>query len=261
METKITKWPFFVGDLMLIAFAGFLCIHPGRAAEAWEFSVAAFVVITAAAFGAAPYLLDYRASVKLAETGALTTVVSQIQSLEAIAGQIQGATGQWQTAQEQADKTAGAAQQIAERMSAEVKGFAEFMDKLNDREKSALRLELEKFRRAEAEWLQVLVRMFDHVYALYVGALRSSQPSLIEQVGNFQSACRDAARRVGLAPFTAAEAEPFDDQRHQLADDNARVEPGATVAETIAAGYTFQGRLLRPALVRLRNGNGEQSAN
>ena len=29
-----------------------------------------------------------------------------------------------------------------------------------------------------------------------------------------------------------------------------------TVEETIAAGYTFQGRLLRPALVKLRNGNG-----
>ena len=28
------------------------------------------------------------------------------------------------------------------------------------------------------------------------------------------------------------------------------------IAETIAAGYTFQGRLLRPALVTLRNGNG-----
>src|SRR5262249_51317204 len=100
-----------------------------------------------------------------------------------------------------------------------------------------------------------------HVYALHVGALRSSQPNLIEQVGNFQTACREAARRIGLTPFTAAEAEPFDGQRHQLVDEKAFVEPGATVAETLAAGYTFQGRLLRPALVRLKNGNGDAAAN
>jgi len=71
-------------------------------------------------------------------------------------------------------------------------------------------------------------------------------------VGHFQNACRDAARRVGLTPFTAKEAEPFDAQRHQLADENAKPPADAVVAETVAAGYTFQGRPLRPALVRLR---------
>ena len=113
---------------------------------------------------------------------------------------------------------------------------------------------MEKLRRAENEWLQVLVRMLDHVYALHVGALRSSQPTLIDQVGNFQSACRDAARRVGLTPFIAGEAEPFDDQRHQVVDGKAKPASGSVIAETIAAGYTFQGKLLRPALVRLANG-------
>src|SRR5439155_27045441 len=155
--------------------------------------------------------------------------------------------------------TAGAARQIAERMGAEVRGFAEFMEKVNDREKATLRLEVEKFRRAESEWLQVLMRMLDHVYALHVGALRSSQPALIEQVGNFQNACREAARRVGLTPFTAGQAEPFDVQRHQLAEGDSPPAAGSTVSETIAAGYTFQGRLLRPALVKVANGNGAQS--
>jgi len=115
-------------------------------------------------------------------------------------------------------------------------------------------------RRAESEWLQVLMRMLDHVYALHVGALRTSQPGLIDQVGNFQNACRDVARRVGLSPFIAGDAEPFDGQRHRLAEGEAQPAPGAIISETVAAGYTFQGRLLRPALVRLANGNadGEQ---
>jgi molecular chaperone GrpE (heat shock protein) len=94
--------------------------------------------------------------------------------------------------------------------------------------------------------------MLDHVFALHAGALRSGQPGLIEQVGNFQNACRDTARRVGLTPFAANQGEPFDAQRHQLLEEAAQSAPDAVVAETIAAGYTFQGRLIRPALVRLR---------
>ena len=178
--------------------------------------------------------------------------MSQLRNLEGIAAQISGATGRWQDAQDQADKTATAAREIAERMTAEVKAFTEFMQRANDSERATLRLEVEKLRRAEADWLQVLVRMLDHVFALHQGALRSGQPALIEQVGNFQNACRDAARRVGLTPFAANEAEPFDAQRHQLVEEGATPPPDAVVAETIAAGYTFQGRLVRPALVRLR---------
>jgi molecular chaperone GrpE (heat shock protein) len=182
----------------------------------------------------------------------LTTVVSELKNLEAIAGQISGATGRWQNAQDAADKTARSAGEIADRMTSEVKAFTEFMQRANDSERATLRLEVEKLRRAEADWLQVLVRMLDHVFALHQGALRSGQPALIEQVGNFQNACRDVARRVGLTPFAANEAEPFDPQRHQLIEEGATAPLGAVVSDTVATGYTFQGRLLRPALVRLR---------
>jgi molecular chaperone GrpE (heat shock protein) len=82
---------------------------------------------------------------------------------------------------------------------------------------------------------------------------------LIEQLGNFQNACREAARRVGLTPFVASPAEPFDKQRHQLVDGNAVPQDGGKVAETVAAGYTFQGRLLRPAIVQLEN-NGSSAS-
>ena len=129
------------------------------------------------------------------------------------------------------------------------------MERMSDREKSMLRVELEKLHRAENDWLQVLIRMLDHVYALHVGAVRSSQPTLIDQVGNFQNACRDVARRVGLAPFVAGNDELFDCQRHQLMEGELKPQEGAAIAETIAAGYTFQGKLVRPALVRLRNGS------
>jgi molecular chaperone GrpE (heat shock protein) len=136
-------------------------------------------------------------------------------------------------------------------MAAEVREFTEFMQKANDGEKATLRLEVEKLRRAEGDWLQVLVHLLDHVHALHTGATRSGQPRLIEQLTNFQNACRDTARRVGLVPFAAAAGEAFDAKRHQLVNGEEMPANGAVIGETLATGFTFQGRLVRPALVRV----------
>jgi molecular chaperone GrpE (heat shock protein) len=257
MEFKLHKTPFFIGDLMLLGAAFFIYFQSKLPMGAWQIFFIVLCVAGAAVLGIMPFLLEYRLALKLAEANALAEVVPQIQNVQDVAQQISSATGQWQTVQEQADKTAGLAKQISERMSNELKGFTEFMQRSNDSEKANLRLEVEKLRRMETDWLQVSVRMLDHVYALHQGALRSGQPRLIEQLGNFQTACRDAARRVGLIPYAAIAAEPFDGQKHQLVDVDAKAPAGAVVAETVAAGYTFQGKLIRPALVRLNNGNGE----
>jgi molecular chaperone GrpE (heat shock protein) len=249
---KLSKWPFLLGDVLLLGTAFYIGLESKFALGHWELCFVVLCVLGGALLGVAPFWLEYDALVKVAEAGALNTVVSQLKNLEGIANQISGATGKWQDAQEQADKTAAAAREIAERMTGEVKAFTEFMKRANDSERATLRLEVEKLRRGESEWLQVLVRMLDHVYALHQGAARSGQPKLVEQVGSFQMACRDAARRVGLTPFTANEGEPFDAQRHQLVEEGVKPPADAVVGETIAAGYTFQGRLLRPTLVRLR---------
>lgn len=222
--------------------------------ETTSVALATLCVAFGAALAVVPFILEYRALAKMVEAGALTTVIEQIQKLETVASQISSATGSWQNVQDAADKTTLDAKAIAERIGAEAKAFKEFMQRINDSERATLRLEVEKLRRAEGDWLQVLVRMLDHVYALHNGALRSGQPNLIEQLGQFQNACREAARRVGLTPFLAVASEPFDAQRHQLVDGNGAPEPGALVAETVATGYTFQGRLLRQAIVRLTNG-------
>ena len=63
-------------------------------------------------------------------------------------------------------------------MTGEVRQFTEFMQKMNDSEKAALRLEVEKLRRGEGEWLQVLVRILDHVFALHAAAVRSGEPKV-----------------------------------------------------------------------------------
>jgi len=249
---KLPKWPFLLGDGLLLGTAYFIRHQSGSPLGHWELVLVLLCVAAGACLCVVPFLFEYQALVKVTEAGSLTTVVSQLKNLEGIANQITSATGRWHDAQEQADKTAAAAKEIAERMTGEVQAFSEFMKRANDSERATLRLEVEKLRRGESDWLQVAVRTLDHVYALHQGACRSGQANLIEQVGAFQNACRDAARRVGLTPFVANAGEPFDAQRHQLIEEGAQPLPDGVVGETVATGYTFQGRLLRPALVRLQ---------
>jgi len=255
---RLSKWPFYLGDGLLLGLAYFIQSQSQRPMATWELGLMTVCVVVGAVAAILPFVLEYRALARLAEASGLATTVEQIQNLDQLAARISSATGSWQLVQDAAEKTSSGAREITQRLAAEVAAFGQILDRANDQEKATLRLEVEKLRRAEGEWLQVLVRILDHVYAVHQGALRSGQSNLIEQIGHFQSACRDVARRVGLTPFVAGEAEPFDGERHQILNGDGTPPTGGLVESTIATGYTFQGRLLRPALVRLRaNGAGE----
>lgn len=258
-EPKLPKWPFFFGDFLLLGSAYFITVSSKLPLGILQVCLVVSCMAAAALVAILPFVLEYRLVSRLAEGKALTSAVAQVDNLEKVGAQITTATARWQTAQSEAEKVAAAAKGIADRMTSEVKAFTEFMQRINDSEKATLKLEVDKLRRAESEWLQVSVRMLDHVYALHLGATRSGQPKLIEQLGQFQLACRDAARRVGLTPFSANPADLFDAEKHQVLEANGTPPAGASVAETLATGYTFQGRLLRPALVRLQE-NGHPAA-
>ncbi len=237
----------------MLAAAYLLILQSPHPIGLWQIVTAASCVALGTALGALPFVLDYRAIVKVIEAGALGSIGEKIQNLEKVAAQISSATNEWLNVQTQAEKISNTAQGMADKMTQEARQFTEFMQKMNDSEKAALRLEAEKFRRAEGEWLQVLVRILDQVFLLHAAALRSGQPKLVEQISHFQNACRDAARRIGLAPFAAEPGEPFNAEQHQTVTPEEKPAADAVIAETIGPGFRFQGRLLRPALVKLRD--------
>ena len=247
---KVPKWIFLIGDAGLIIFGFFFVLHSPLPISHWE--IAAGCVALGAILGVIPFILDYLAMGRALEVNALSSVADRIQDLERVTTLISSATNEWVQAQTQAEKTSNSAKEIADQMADEAHQFAKVMQKLNDNEKSALRLEVEKFHRAEVEWLQVLVRILDHVFALHAAAARSGQPRVAEQMTQFQNACREAAHRVGVVPFAAVPDEPFDAKRHQAVNMESEPPAGAFVAETVGTGFTYQGKLLRPALVRLR---------
>jgi molecular chaperone GrpE (heat shock protein) len=251
---KVPKWPFFLADALMLGLAYFVNWQGTLPLPLDQIITIVICVALGALLGILPYLLEYRAVIKygalikLIETSTLCSATEKIQDLEGLVAQITSANDNLQTAQAQADKTAGLARDITDRMSTEVRDFTAFMQKANDGEKATLRLEVEKLRRTENDWLGIVVFMLDHVFALNRAAAHSGQEKLIAQLGQFQNACRDAARRVGLVPVLAVPGEPFDPQRHQLVEGNPPATAGV-VAEMIALGFTFQGKLIRLAVV------------
>jgi molecular chaperone GrpE (heat shock protein) len=243
----------FAGDAILLGIAWLIF---GRHAQAhiggWEAALIFCFGAAGAILAVMPFVLEYQAAVKMMETGAVISTLQQVENLEEIVALISGATSQWQTVQETSARTMNAARDITERMTTEAAAFTEFVKKANESEKNTLRLEIEKLRRGEGEWLQIVVRLLDHTYALHQAAVRSGQPGLVEQLSQFQNACRDVVRRIGLVPFQAATNESFDPKSHQVSDPKIIPSADAKVLATLATGFTFQGRLVRPALVSLR---------
>jgi len=245
-------WPFLLADLFLVGAGFFLWSQGHRPLLGWE--AAGIIFCTAAGAGVflTPFLRRNANDHTLAQAEKLADVASKIQKLDELAGQISNSTAQWQAVQDAAAKTAQTAAGLAQGMAAEARAFTEFLQKANDAERAHLRLEVEKLRRGETEWLQILIRLLDQVHALFQAALQSGQPALAEQIGLFQNACRDISRRAGLAIVTAQAGEPFDPRRHQLLHDTAAAD-NALILDTLAPGYTYQGQMARRALVRLQD--------
>ena len=256
-ELKVPKWPFFLGDAIMLGLAYYIYWQAGKLPlDRWELTALGVCAGLGVLLGVLPYLLEYRALlkygalVKLIESSSLCAASEKIAGLESCVAQLTSATDFLQTAQTRADKTAGLAKEITDRMSAEAREFTAFLQKTNDNEKSTLRLEAEKLRRAEGEWLGVLVHILDHIFALARAAERSGQQNLIAQLHQFQNACRESARRVGLSAVLATPGDAFDAERHQSPD--AEAANGAIIGEVLATGYTFQGKPIRPVVVRIQ---------
>src|SRR5579862_6388748 len=118
-EPTLAKWPFFIGDSLLVGAAWFIYLQSKLPMGSWQIAFVVLCVAGGACLGVMPFLLEYRVFAKLAEARELATMVSQMKNLEALSAQISGATSQWMSAQESADRTATVAKSLAEKMGAE----------------------------------------------------------------------------------------------------------------------------------------------
>lgn len=242
-------WPFLLGDGLLLVMAGVIVQMSPRPLGAAAAALCVGCVGLAAWFGVVPFLKRYAAVEKRLEIAGLKSTVEQIDHLDEIAHQVNQATGFLQTMMDQAEKTVALVNGLSDTMNTTARDFQQNLKQAERREQSVLRLEVDKMRRNEGEWLQTLVFILDHVRALHQAATQSGQPDLIRQLGSFQGACLDASRRVGLVPFVPQEGERFDPQLHKLATAGVALPADAAVSRVMAAGFQYQGQVIRPALV------------
>src|SRR5258708_7724764 len=94
---KISKWPFFLGDFLLVSLAGLIYFRSDVPLGFCQVGLIVFCVVAGACLAIVPFLLEYRVMAKLAEANALEDVVGQMRNLENIAQQIAGATARWQS--------------------------------------------------------------------------------------------------------------------------------------------------------------------
>jgi molecular chaperone GrpE len=64
----------------------------------------------------------------------------------------------------------------------------------------------------------------------------------------------DILKRRGLTTILAPPGTPFDPARHEGVGETDSKEPPGTVAEEVSRGYALEGRVLRPARVKLSKG-------
>jgi molecular chaperone GrpE (heat shock protein) len=253
---KLRKWPFYLADLVLSGIAAWVIYRSGPDASAAHVLIILGCLLAgawAAWLSVSPWLIEFRANTQSAESATLSKSLAQIKDLERVADLIRQANSQWQGVQDAAGRTVSAAREISDKMKVESDEFMKFIQNAHNDERAGLRLEAEKLRRTEGDWIKVVVQILDHVFAITRAAERSGQQSLITQLTQFQNACRDAARRIGLSPFVPAAAEPFDPRAHQLPDAKFAPPENAKIGEVLATGFTYQGQLLRRALVLLEN--------
>jgi molecular chaperone GrpE (heat shock protein) len=247
---KIPKWPFFTADAALLLTAAAILFVS-------KFPITGLTAVAIACCCSAgagilvfPFLREHSAAVKLWEQANLAEAAQQIDRLVSIANHIATAGDEWKAVQEAANKTNRVAGSLIDRISTESKAFADFLGRADAQEKQTMRFEMDKMRRAEAEMLQVLVHLLDHVYALYQGAQRSGQSQLVQQLAKFRAACLDTARRVGVVAYEAQQGDAFNPQSHQTVDGQ-EPKPDLVVVDTVACGYSFQGQPVRRILVAM----------
>ena len=256
---RLAKWPFYLADLLLCAVIFFVLYQLGTFEGTTELLIVVACLGTAAIaawISILPWLKEHSGAVQVSDSANLRSSLEQIRSVEKVADLIRQSNIQWQGVQDASGKTLNAAREISEKMKVEADEFMKFISQAHDQERAGLRLEVEKMRRMEADWIKVAVQMLDHVFALTRAAERSGQAQVIKQLQQFQNACRDVARRMGLAPFVPALGDTFDQRTHQLPNPQMTAAEGATIQDVLACGFTYQGQLLRRSLVLLESSGG-----
>lgn len=210
-------------------------------------------VLLAVCFGAAlavlPFLRNQSAWLKTEELGVKSESARAFDNLNGALQRLDEAIGQSQAAEGASREIQKQLEQLSGQIICEGKAFAKTFEQSQQTELGHLRLEVEKRKKSESDWIHLLVFFLDHTFALHQAAIQAGREDVTSQLAQFQSTCREAARKVGLVVLDSEAGVPFDPNLHLEAHEGRRQNPGSQVIRIQAPGYRYQGQLIRPVIV------------
>src|SRR5882724_7808912 len=92
-QITLLKWPFFLGNAVMLGAACLVYLQPRKTPMSqWETAVFLLCAVLGAVLAILPFVLEYRAAVRMFEAGTLVSTVAKIRNLEQLAAQINAAT-------------------------------------------------------------------------------------------------------------------------------------------------------------------------
>lgn len=251
VEPSLNPLPFLIVDFTLLATALLLV---NASARPLSLGSAALVTICVGAGGLIalyPYAQGFRARQRLQEIDNVGDTLDRLDSLNTIVERVERVGAQWRNAQETNEAVSKQCNDAAALLFEESKTIREFAQKQNDQQKANLRLEIQKLRQGEAEWIQAATLMLDHTAALHGAISDSGDETAIRRLDKFQNSAHEIMRRVGLVGFAPRPGAPFDPDANKVADRADTPPDGSRIKAVVAMGIRYQGRVLRPALVQV----------
>lgn len=241
--------PYLVADVLFLGTALGVLIFGSRPMTIIELIVITFCVTAGAWVMIYPFKRRADIDLQLAQNRAINQSVAKLSNLESLVARIESASGNWSGIQEKAEQCLGSSKEMAEAMIKESESFKQFLETATNEELQHLRLLLDKMKKAEKDWANIIMAMLDHSTALKWAAKRSNNPNLIEQITNFQAQQVEIARQIGLVIFEPNTGDTFDEEIHQPASSDEVINNGDIIALPRSAGFKFRGVILRKALV------------
>ena len=198
-----------------------------------------------------PFWRAYRNELKFAELEAVEETVRRIEGLSTVADRVERAESSWLEAKNSSETIAKNLNETTTALYEESKAIREFAHQQNDQQKANLRLEVQKLKQWETEWVQAGTIALDHTAALHAAILQLEDAQATRKLNKFQNSIHEIMRRVGLVGFAPRPGAPFDPDANRAHNQSETPAEGSRILDVVAMGIRYQGRLVRPAIVNV----------
>ncbi len=252
------KWPYFLGDALLLALAGGIGLSAATPISPVALSVVFGCVALGSILAALPYLLDFLADQRAAEALLQQKLETQNNKLAHATETLAATSSQLKAAHEAAARAVHAADTLPYRLQEKIAEFTNQLQERDDEEKAAMAKELEALRDAEGKRLSALATTIQTATSEFATiekeartALESARREAAEAAPAVAAALGAAVTRAeaALGAATARAEHSLDQTAERTRSALATVEERAR--ESLAAAESVAQRLLdRTAALR-----------